>query len=165
MSELFEASQEVEIPQQQPTKNYSERAKDAGKALADSRDAFELSQVQATSEDIRALAISFLIGQNKRENIKAIREDKPVAQGPKKEYVKLPFLDIQDGVEYTVKIISDDGEYKTERFTTHGFTVEIKGELKKLSTMSKKLLHHFVVDAVVTFRRYNEDNFTKYEVK
>jgi len=82
----------------------------------------------------------------------------------KKSRETLPWFKIEYDKEYTVKVISDDGEYRAGKYDTHGFTIESEGNQYKLSTTSKVLIESFIVGSTVRFKKYKDGTYTKYEL-
>lgn len=164
----------------QPTTEISDRALQAGNAMIDANDAFRYAGVAPTAEDIRSLAITFLIGEGKDNRTAKIGQQRAYKPAPRPATpaptnptprpqatggAKLPFFSFQDDIEVTLTVISDDGEFDGKFGANHGFTVEVDGAQYKLTTMSKALLPRLVGGATVTVKKYKEGNFTKYEVK
>jgi len=107
-----------------------------------------------TYKDDRTVAV-------KSETIKDKGPNETSAIDPR----ELEWLKVKDDLDYTIKVIKDTGEFTVNNRTTHGFVVESEGRVVKFSTVAKALLPKMIEGAEVSFKRYKDGNYTKYEVK
>lgn len=67
---------------EEPMAEVNERVERASEALKDAKKAYELAGVPAQSEDIRSLAITFMIDEGKNGRMTTVRKEREVMQQP-----------------------------------------------------------------------------------
>lgn len=92
-NKLVETKKEESVKMGQ---DFNERTLRASEALRDAKQAYELANVPAQSEDIRSLAITFMIDEGKNGRMTTIKEEKKAVQETVKSIPTPP--PVQSGV-------------------------------------------------------------------
>jgi hypothetical protein len=120
----------------------SERVERAAAALKDAAEAYKIAGVPAQSEDIRALAITFMIDEGKNGRVANIREGRateptPVAPVQDNSSVRRDFFKPEVNREYEVTVEKYAGTVSTDYGTSDKFELLVNGEPKLQTTKGK----------------------------
>ena len=139
----------------------TERANQFAQCLKDARQAYTIANENASSEDIRSVAISFLISEGKDKRVTQINKDKST---PKTVAKEIEYLKLDYDTNYTLTILDNLGENSSGKYPSTDYKVSYSGVEYKVSTNSKLLKDSFVVGKTVTFKKFKDGAYTKYEV-
>ena len=153
------------VEQEKQVRNVSERAEYAGKAMLDAIDAYKIAGVEATSEDIRALAISFLIDEGKNGRTRAINKvTREIKSAAPQQDGRLPQLKFEENVPYTITI-NGISTIETKFGEASKYIVELGGVEHQLVTTAKVLVAGLKEGETKTVTMSKNGKYTNYDIK